>query len=478
MNRIETCLASLTLVSVLSAGAGAGAAAQTPSGPDRNDGGLNVRNFGAKGDEKTDDTAAFLRALDACQQADCGSVYVPSGRYLIKTHLVIPEAVALVGNWQAPATFEPKATKIQGSVLLAVEGAGKPEGPPFLTLKTNSVIKGLTIFYPQQTNTNPPVAYPWTVATAEGGATNVSIIDVLMVNPYQAVDFGSYPSARHFIRNLNCQALYRGIYVDQCGDIGRIENVHLWPFWDESLTSPLARFTYEHGQGFIFGRTDWELMVDCFAINFQAGFRFTSNAPPDVSRTGPAPSLKVLPVGNVLITGGGSDLSNLAILVEGSQAHAGLSFVNCQVFGDVIVKRTNEGMIRFTGCGFFGSMHGQNGVGFAKIDAGRSRISFSNCHFQSLNKQEGMPFINVLSGRVSWMNCVFLNSKKTHRGPLPALPDEREGWNPEHIVLEPGVISAVIVGNEFYAPARIVNRSNGKVVIADNVDQTDDVVPY
>jgi hypothetical protein len=119
-------------------------------------------------------------------------------------------------------------------------------------------------------------------------------------------------------------------------------------------------------------------------------------------------------------------------------------------------------------------MHGQNGVGFAKIDAGRSRISFSNCHFQSLNKQEGMPLIDVLSGRVSWMNCVFLNSKKTHRGPLPGLPDEREGWNPEHIVLEPGVISAVIVGNEFYAPARIVNRSNGKVVIADNVDQTDD----
>jgi hypothetical protein len=235
-------------VSVLTARPGAGAATQTRPGTDRNAGGLNVRNFGAKGDEKTDDTAAFLRALDACRQTDCGSVYVPSGRYLIEGHLVIPEAVALVGNWQAPATFEPKAAKIQGSVLLAVEGAGKPEGPPFLTMKTNSVIKGLTIFYPEQTNTNPPVAYPWTVATAEGGATNVSIIDVLMVNSYQAVDFGSYPSARHFIRNLNCHALYRGIYVDRCGDIGRIENVHLWTFWDQSLTSPVARFTYEHGQ--------------------------------------------------------------------------------------------------------------------------------------------------------------------------------------------------------------------------------------
>ena len=40
-------------------------------------------------------------------------------------------------------------------MLLAVEGAGKPDGPPFLTMKTNSAIKGLTIFYPQQTNTQP-----------------------------------------------------------------------------------------------------------------------------------------------------------------------------------------------------------------------------------------------------------------------------------------------------------------------------------
>jgi hypothetical protein len=316
------------------------------------------------------------------------------------------------------------------------------------------------------------------VATAEGGATNVSIIDVLMVNPYQAVDFGSYPSARHFIRNLNCHALYRGIYVDQCQDIGRMENVHLWPFWGGDLDSGIGKFTYEHGQGFIFARTDWELMVDCFAINYNVDFRFTDNATSDVRRTGPNPSLKDLPAGNVLITGGGGDGGNVAVLVEGSQAHAGLMFVNCNMFGDIIVKPTNEGMIKFTNCGFYGNIHGQNGVGSAKIDAGRSRISFSNCHFEDLVKHEGMPFIDVVSGRVSWMNCVFVNSKKTYPGLGLGLPPEPgKGWNPEHIVLEPGVISAVIVGNEFYAPARIVNRSNGKVVIADNVDQTDDVVP-
>ena len=223
-----------------------------PSAP-TNESTPNVRDFGAKGDGRTDDTKAFQTALGQCSRGGGGIVEVPSGKYLIKTHLVIPQSVTLEGTWRAPATYRGDALgesgpgwyrgpgTLTGSVLLAVEGAGKPEGTPFITLNTNSTLKGVTIFYPEQTRTDPPVAYPWTVATAVGGATNPSIIDVLMVNPYQAVDFGSYSSPRHYIHNLNANALYRGIYVDNCLDIGRIENVHIWPFWQPMDDSGPAR---------------------------------------------------------------------------------------------------------------------------------------------------------------------------------------------------------------------------------------------
>jgi hypothetical protein len=174
----------------------------------------------------------------------------------------------------------------------------------------------------------------------------------------------------------------------------------------------------------------------------------------------------------VLITGGGADLSDTAVLVEDSQPHAGISFVNCQMFGDVIVKPTNSGMVRFTACGFFGSMEGAQGVGLAKIDAGRSRVSFSNCHFYALRTHKGKPLIQGVSGRISIENCVFMNSERTHIDPLPG---GETGWNPDHIVLDSGVIAATIIGNEFYSPLRIINKSGGKVVIANNVDQTDDV---
>ena len=44
---------------------------------------LNVQAFGATGDGKTKDTAAFQKALDACAAASGGTVIVPAGSYLI-----------------------------------------------------------------------------------------------------------------------------------------------------------------------------------------------------------------------------------------------------------------------------------------------------------------------------------------------------------------------------------------------------------
>ncbi|MEI7941434.1 MAG: glycosyl hydrolase family 28-related protein, partial [Verrucomicrobiota bacterium] len=42
---------------------------------------LSVRDFGAQGDGKTDDTAAFQKALDTAGQVGGGVVYAPRGNY-------------------------------------------------------------------------------------------------------------------------------------------------------------------------------------------------------------------------------------------------------------------------------------------------------------------------------------------------------------------------------------------------------------
>ena len=102
-------------------------------------------------------------------------------------------------------------------MLLAVAGAGDANGKPFITLHTSCTLRGLTIFHPEQKMTNPPVPYPWAI---RGEGDNISLIDTLPVNPYQGVDFGTVPAGRHFINGLYGQPLYRGLFVDQCYDVG------------------------------------------------------------------------------------------------------------------------------------------------------------------------------------------------------------------------------------------------------------------
>ena len=41
----------------------------------------SVRDYDAKGDGQTDDTAAFQKALDAAREANGGVVYAPRGNY-------------------------------------------------------------------------------------------------------------------------------------------------------------------------------------------------------------------------------------------------------------------------------------------------------------------------------------------------------------------------------------------------------------
>ena len=60
-----------------------------------------VRDFGAKGDGRTDDTAAFQKVLEVAAQNGGGTVQAGRGNFLFAGHLSVPSAVTLEGVWKS-----------------------------------------------------------------------------------------------------------------------------------------------------------------------------------------------------------------------------------------------------------------------------------------------------------------------------------------------------------------------------------------
>lgn len=190
-----------------------------------------VTDFGASGDGQTDDTAAIQRALHAAGEKGGGTVYLPGGRYRVAGNLTVPPGVELRGVHDTP-----HHTVSARSVLLAYAGRGDAEAAPFIALHSHSDsggsgLRGLAIWYPEQDYRNI-APYPWAVQSRGPGNW---VVDTVVANAYQGVDFASYPSDGHVIHYLGGAALKTGLAVGNTQTGGWVENVHFNPhFWIRS----------------------------------------------------------------------------------------------------------------------------------------------------------------------------------------------------------------------------------------------------
>lgn len=363
------------------------AQAQTAITPASVRGMKSVLDFGAVGDGETDDTAAFQQALDAVAAEGGGVVSVPTGAYRIATHLEIPAGVTLEGIWRAPQRGEPWN---QGSVLLAVEGQGDEHAVPFIRMHQQSTLAGLTIYYPEQVRANPPHPYPWTVQ-AQAGSDNVSILNVTMINPYKAVDFGTFGAGRHYINGLYGYPLKLGLYINQVYDVGRIENIHFWPFWDLDPKSPLWEFTKGNATAFLIGRTDGQMASNLFSIFYKTGMHFVAG---DIIENGQI--VRQSP-GSGVYTNCYMDITPNAVKVDEVMTGSGISFMNAMMMSGIEVGRNNRGPVKFTGCGFWPN----DGQTFHAQVAGEGTVMFESCHFSGWDQnRDGAPAIDSNAARI------------------------------------------------------------------------------
>ncbi|MBI4657509.1 MAG: hypothetical protein HY735_01460 [Verrucomicrobia bacterium] len=398
--------------------------------------GFAVRNFGAAGDGKADDTEAFQKALDAAGKAGGGTVSAGRGTFFFAGHLNVPSGVALEGVWKSVPAHNgirdaglPKPTD-DGTTFLVTENAGHEDGPPFITLSHNSTLKGVVIYYPDQKVDDVPTPYPWAIAMR---GKNPAVLQVELLNAYNGID--ATQNERHLIRDVQGQPLRRGIRVDAIYDIGRIENVHFNPWW--SLKPKLFQWQMENGEAFIFGRSDWQYVFNTFCFGYNVGYRFMQ------TKAG---------VCNGNFLGIGADDCYTAVVVDAAAPY-GLLISNGEFVSFhgpdptmVAVSPTHRGAVRFVNCAFWGPCNQ-----IARI-AGTGTVGFSDCTFvQWDRKKEGRHALQVESGTVVVRGCEFREDKP-------------------QIELGEKVRRAVITDNIFTGKSRIKAPEKSQVKIANNAE--------
>ncbi len=391
---------------------------------------FSVKDFGAKADGTTDDTASIQSALDAAAK-DGGKVYLPPGKYLVKGSINVRAGVSVEGVSNAPRYNSP----LTGTVILATGGRDKEDGPALFEMVDSTSVSGLTVYYPEQkvTDIRP---YSWTFHL-QGNDNTVE--NVTLINSYNAIRVGPEGNVRHRIRSVYGCALRRGIFVDACTDIGRIDNVqfhgHWWWATEVGGNNEIVnKYMIDNCEAFIFGRTDWEYVNNTFVFPVKIGYKFIQT-----------------PSGacNGQFTGIGADWAQRCVVVDAIQ-FMGLLITGGQFVAfagddpiEVEIAPTCKGSVRLVNCAFWGPAV-QN-----VVSHNQGFTSLTDCYFSSPHDAL-KPLVEADAGRLQVRGCSF------EGGPRP------------DILLGKGLKHAIITENNGELGVKVVNEIGDKAIIANN----------
>jgi hypothetical protein len=405
----------------------AAGAAETDTSPS-----FSVTVAGAKANGTVDDTAAIQQALDLAGRTG-GRVLLPPAKYLVRGSLRIPPDVTLQGVMDSPVWSEP----LRGSIILATGGRDDEKGPALFEMGHSSAVRGITIYYPEQ-KPNDIHPYAWTFHLQ--GHDN-TVENMTLINSYNGIRIGPEGNVRHRIRSVVGCVLRRGLLVDACSDIGRIENVQWHCHWWSAAEvggdwKPVHEFMWKNLEAFIFGRTDWEYVHNTFVFPVNIGYRFigTTNG-----------------AANGQFSGIGADEAQVCIKVESIQP-MGLLIANGQfvcMHGDVrtevLIENTCHGSVRLVNCAFWGPAR-QNLVSHSQ-----SFVSLSDCYLSSegRKKNPGHALIEADGGKLQVRGCSF-------------------GSDEPSIALKPGLDHAIITENNGVKGVEILNEIGAKAILSNN----------
>ncbi|MBD0272451.1 MAG: hypothetical protein ICV73_11035, partial [Acetobacteraceae bacterium] len=235
------------------------------------DRGAHVRDYGAKGDGATDDAPAIQAAINDLAGRGGGSLEFGPRTYRIASPVVVEGATIRFKG----AGFTEGPPPAQGTWLL-IDTTGFTPITFRGLLARGSAMRDIAV---QQVHAAPlnaswaPTAYDFVVRVEDcfGG---VDFDNLFLCGVNKGIHCRN--SGRLDIRRLRAQAFSCAVEIDECYDVPRIHNVHLWPYWNGG--NDVVRWQQANGDAMVFRRSDGAFIDQFFALGYRSVFRFASSA--------------------------------------------------------------------------------------------------------------------------------------------------------------------------------------------------------
>lgn len=343
-----------------------------------------------------------------------GVVYLPAGHYYVSNPLTIPTGVELKG-----ATDVSTVPHGSGSVLEVQTGAGSDSGQGFITLNSNSGVRGVVINYPDQkvygtTTVVTPQKYPYAI---QGNGSNVYVINVGLRACYQGIDFFTNRCDNHYVDYMTGHVFNTGVRIGGGSENGVVRNTQVnvnsfacgteskygsWPNSPEEgdgMTGNPALYTYSNQN------LDFMIIGDCKNQILYNDFHYGSRKGIILQSDG---------------NGGPQDLVSVGLGIDGSRISidfgsnltGNMDFVNTQFVGlggseephsSYIVAESNSSFTaNLTGSDFWGAPN----HGF-QMNSNTGTLNINN---SSIDNMGVTDFITKNGGNLTLNNVVGKNT--------------------------------------------------------------------
>jgi len=350
---------------------------------------VNVRDFGAAADGKTDDTDAIVKAIESAGFG--GTVSFPMGTYRVTRTLTI-KGVHLLGNC---AGGFPSDADVMPSIIVSHTTG------PCIECRDWSSVHGLAFRY-ESVDWEKPTRYPPTILLAGNG---ISISNVKIWGAYDAI----IADGKSNIGRVNLENIFlpevvnTGVYLTRAYDIPTMRNVEVFCTNKHFL---------EHGIGFKMGRLDELHASNCFVIGAHTGFLFEEDKGPDGGSTYGGLfncSTDACVYGYVVNSGArlrvtnGSYLNHfIAFRVSNPNATLVVDGAIIQANGDHAIQITDCGNVIFSACRIQKAF--KNASAYGMHITGGKNIVITGCTFDAFGPG---VFLGGKASKVTVTNCIF-----------------------------------------------------------------------